>query len=378
MRIWIDGYEANVESRVGSGQYGFEILKNLEEIDEKNEYTILLPTFPLGDLPKPREGWRYKVLKPAKLWTRIALPMALYLSKEKVDVSFSPTHYIPRFSPIPRVCTIFDLSYLHFPEMFKAKDIYQLKNWTKYSIENADHIITISNFTKKDIIDNYHIDPDKITVTYLGYDQENFYPLKDKKKVNEILNKYNIKQPYIIYIGTMQPRKNLVRLIEAFSSVVGEDDRLNLVIVGKTTGPGREGWMFQDILKAPKKFDIENRVIFTSFAPTKDLPALLSASEAFILPSLWEGFGIPALEAMACGTPVLVSNVSSLPEVVGHAAALFDPYSVKSISEAIAKAANNGSIRKKRVQLGLKQAKKFSWVKCAEETLKILENFKND
>jgi hypothetical protein len=123
-KIWIDGYEANVPQRLGSGQVAFELLKNLEKIDQENEYLILLPSEPMNDMPKARDKWQYKVLKPSKLWTRIALPLFLFRSKIKPDLFFSPTHYSPWLSPVKRVVTIFDLSYLHFPEMFQPKDSY--------------------------------------------------------------------------------------------------------------------------------------------------------------------------------------------------------------------------------------------------------------
>src|SRR3989338_2025039 len=174
MKFWIDGYEANILQRLGSGQVAFELLKNLEKIDRKSDYTILIPSSPLEDLPKERLGWKYKTLKQSRLWTRIALPLALYSTRIKPDLIFSPTHYIPRFSPVKRVVSIFDLAYLHFPEMFNQKDLYQLKNWTKFSIENADHIVTISEFTKEDIIENYNVDSKKITLAYPGYDKKNY------------------------------------------------------------------------------------------------------------------------------------------------------------------------------------------------------------
>src|SRR3989344_7217344 len=187
MKIWIDGYEANVPQRLGSSQVAFELIRNLEKIDSKNDYTILLPNLPLEDLPKGRTGWKYKVLKPRRLWTRIALPLELYRTKQKPDVIFSPTHYIPRFSPgeVKRIVTIFDLSFLHFPEMFTKRDLWQLKNWTKFSAENADHIITISKFSKQDIISQYKIDKSRITVAYPGYDQNTFQPIKNKNKLQD-------------------------------------------------------------------------------------------------------------------------------------------------------------------------------------------------
>lgn len=373
MKFAIDGYEANVEQRLGSSQVAFELLRNVEKIDHKNEYTILLPTPPLPDLPKTREGFRYKILKPKTLWTRIALPLYLYTAKIKPDLIFSPTHYIPRFSPIRRIATIFDLSFLHFPEMFEKRDLWQLKNWTKFSAENADQIVTISNFSKRDIVEQYKLAKDRVTVAYPGYDENIFHPIGNKMIVQKILRKYKIKAPYIIYTGTIQPRKNLIRLIEAVSRI----DNLNLVIVGKATGEGRQGWMYKDILDAPRSFGIENRIKFLGFVPTSDLPYFLSGALAFIQPSLWEGFGIPVLEAMACGTPVLVSNVSSIPEVVGSAGLLFDPYSADQIEQAIRTIISDQKLRQKYAKASLEQAKKFSWNKMAKQVLRVFERVAN-
>mgnify|MGYP001564314852 CR=1 FL=1 len=372
MKIWIDGYEANVPNRVGSGQYAFELLRNLEIIDHKNEYLILLPSAPLSDLPKTREGWKYKVLKPKRFWTRIALPLALF-TRQKPDLFFSPTHYIPRFSPVKVVVSIFDLAYFHFPEFFKKSDLYKLSNWTKYSIENAAAIITISKSTKKDLIKFYKLKADKITVTYPGFKSGVYHPLKDKKEIGKITKKYKIGDSYIIYIGTIQPRKNLARLIEAFARVARNVGDLNLVIVGKTTGVGRQGWMFEDILSLPKKLEIEDRVIFTGFVPDEDLNFLLNGAEAFILPSLYEGFGIPVVDSMAAGVPVVISNIASLKEAAGKAALLVDPYSVDQIEQAIRTITIDKSLRQKYSKLGLSQAKKFSWKKMAKETLKVFE-----
>ncbi len=369
MKIWIDGYEANVSQRLGSSQVAYELIKHFEKIDRVNEYTIFLPSPPLGDLPKEREKFKYRILKPKKFWTRIALPLALYTEKQKPNVFFSPTHYIPRFSPVKRVVTIFDLSFLNFPEMFKKKDLWKLRNWTKFSAENADHIITISNSSKKDIVTQYNIKKEKITVAYPGYDTEKFKTQISNIKTENVKSKYGIRNNYIIYIGTVQPRKNLIRLMEAVSRI----DNLELIIVGKTTGEGREGWMYEETLATPKRLGIENRVKFLGFVLTEDLASLIKGADAFIQPSLYEGFGIPVLEAMACGVPVLVSNVSSLPEVVGGAGLTFDPYSIDQIEQAIRAIISDRKLREKYSKLGLLQVKKFSWEKMAKTILKSFE-----
>ncbi len=369
MKIALDGYEANVEQRLGSSQVAFELLKNLEEIDHKNEYSILLPDKPLPDLPKERVGWKYKILKPKRLWTILALPFFLYTTKDKPDLIFSPTHYIPHFSPVKRIVTIFDLSFLHFPQSFLKKDLWQLTRWTKFSVENANHIITISNFSKIDIIKKYKVSKNKITVAYPGYDKDKFKVQSSKFKVEEIKERYGIEGNYIIYIGTVQPRKNLIRLMEAVARI----DNLKLVIVGKTSGEGKQGWMYDETLAAPKSLKIKDRVKFLGFVPTEDLQYLLSGAVAFIQPSLWEGFGIPVVEAMACGVPVLVSNNSSLLEVAGKGGLGFDPYSIDQIEQAIRTIVSDHKLRQKLSKIVLNQAKKFSWREMARTILKTFE-----
>lgn len=376
VRIWVDGYEANVEQRVGSGQVAVELLKHLYQIDQINQYTILLPSAKLADLPEERTNWQYQILKPHRLWTRIALPLKLLSAKQKPDVFFSPGHYAPLWSRIPRVITIFDLAYWNFPEMFKPRDLWQLKHWSKQSIKKAKQIITISQSTKADLLKHYKVLSKNITVAYPGYDQNIFKEQLSSEHRQQILDKYQIKGDYFIYTGTLQPRKNLIRLIDAFSKLIhepGQNFDMQLVIVGKTKGAGRQGWMYQEILDRPKQLGIEDRVIFTGFAPTEELPYLMSGALAYVLPSLYEGFGIPVVEAMACGTPVIVSKVSSLPEVVGSAGIQVDPTSIDQIEHALRLMATDQKLRLKLSKLGLEQVKQFNWQKMARQVLKVLQ-----
>lgn len=367
-KIWIDGYEANVAQRVGSGQVAFELLKNIENLDKENEYTVLLQGKPLSDLPTPRPNWRYKILKPVKFWTRIVIPAYYAFAKNKPDVILSPTHYIPSFIKAKRVSIIFDLSFLRFPEMFKKGDLYKLTNWTKYSAKQSSHIITISQSSKKDILKFYEVPESKITVSYPGYNNEVFKPVKDIKVIDSLKEKYKISGDYIIYIGTIQPRKNLIKLIRALKQI----DNCKLVIAGKIKGLGKQGWMNEEILAEPGRLGIEDKVIFTDFVPTEELPILISGAKAFVLPSLWEGFGIPVVEAMACGTPVIVSNVSSLPEVAGDAGILVDPKSETQIEQAIRLLISDKKIHDKLSKKSLVQAGKFSWEEMAKKVQKVL------
>lgn len=369
MRIWIDGYEANTPQRLGSGQVAFELLKSLEAANKVDDFSVLLPERPMADLPKERSGWRYKILKPKFLWTRIALVLELVRSKQVPDVFFSPTHYIPSINKVPRVVVIFDLSFVYFPQMYLKSDLYKLKNWTKYSALKSAKIITISNSAKKDIVKEYEVAASKIVVCYPGYDKS-LFKLVGRDTTEAVCRKYGISGRYIIYIGTIQPRKNLIKLFEAIARV----DGLKLVVVGKTTGPGRSGWMYEEILSSPEGLGIKDRVIFTGFVESADLPPLLSGAMAYVLLSLYEGFGIPVVEAMAVGVPVITSDVSSLPEVLGNSGLLVNPQSVDQIELAIRSVITDERLRAKLRRLGLEQAKKYSWDKMAGCVLDVLHS----
>ena len=374
MLIGIDGNEANVKNRVGSNVYAFQLLWNIFNIQRKSEkkirFKIYLKKEPLGDLPEKGDWWQYKILKPSALFTQLRLPLQLYLEKKKPDVFFTPGHYAPRVSPVPTVISIMDLAFLRFPEQFRRKDLYQLINWTKYSVNNASHIFTISEFSKKEIIYFYNYPKEKITVTYPGTNNSKIQNPKSKTKIKNL--KLKIKN-YFLYIGTLQPRKNLITLIEAFkkinSSQNSELSKLKLVIVGK------KGWMYEEIFGKVKQLGLEDKVIFTGFVPEEEKTALLKNAIAYVLPSLYEGFGIPVIEAMQAGCLVVISRNSSLPEVGGEAAEYIqNPQKADSIQKSMQKMVKLApEERNKLIKKGYSQAQKFSWERCAEKTLEVLK-----
>lgn len=380
MTIGIDGNEANIKRRVGVGEYAFELLKqfsnskfihstsfhsddSLERAGQNSKFVIYLKDRPLDDLPVASENWKYCIVKPKKFWTQLGLPIKLYISLPRPDVFFTPSHYAPRFSPIPTVISIMDLSYIHFPQLFRKKDLYQLKHWTSYSIKNAKKILTISKSSKDDIIKEYKVEEDRIVVTYPGV--KNAPSMRYQVlSMDKFEKKYGVHGKYVLFVGTLQPRKNISRLIEAFS-MLKED--LNLVIVGK------RGWLYEEILMAPQKFKVEEKVKFLDFVSDEDLPYLYKNALCFILPSLYEGFGLPVLEAMKYGCPVIVSNISSLPEAGGDATLYVDPLDTLDIKKNLELIINNEELRNKLIQKGYKQVEKFSWEKTAKDTLKVLE-----
>lgn len=363
MTIGIDGNEANVPRRVGIGEYSFEILKNFEEFKVPNvKFKIYLKDAPLPHMPKPRSGWEYIIVKPHKLWTQIGLPVYLWSHFPRLDVFFTPSHYAPRFSPVPTVISIMDLSYIHFPHLFAKNDLYQLKNWTAYSARAATKIITISQASKNDILKVYKKKPQDVYVTHLGIKSDTMHESLTK---TDLEKKFGISGKYILFVGTLQPRKNIARLIEAMSML--DDKAVQLVVVGK------KGWLYEDILAAPEKFGMSDRVRFLDFVTDEDLPSLYKHAEVFVLPSLYEGFGLPVLEAMKQGCPVITSNISSLPEAGGDAAVYVDPENTADIAEKITMVLQDDKLRDSMRKKGFDHIKKFSWEKTAQETLKVLE-----
>lgn len=367
MLIAIDANEANVENRVGIGQFAYAILKELPKLASLNKDVIhlYLKDYPGKFLPEANDYWQYQVFGPKFLWTQTALPFRLFAASQKPRVFYSLSHYAPRFSPVPTVVSIMDLSFIHFPHFFTQKDLFQLKNWTAYSVKKAVKIITISEYSKKDIAGYYLISPDKIEVVYPGYDRKiyNNQPA-DKNRKNRLFKSLGIKNDFILFTGTIQPRKNIERLIEAYK-LVRREKTLQLVLVGK------KGWQYQPILDKIAKEGKQN-IIWTDYLANEELSVLYKNARCFILPSFYEGFGIPVIEAMASGCPAVVSNNSSLPEIAGEAAIRIDPDNPESIAEAILEAGYNKRRREQMIKNGLKNIKRFDWAKSAVKIYQIL------
>ncbi len=367
MLIGIDANEANLtQNRVGINQYAFSLIHALHDIKTDHNFIIYLKNAPLEDLPKESGNLQYRVIPFPKFWTQTRLPFDLYNHSPRPDVFFSATHYAPRFTPIPSVISIMDLGFLDTPEQFASKDYNQLKNWTAYSVKNASKIIAISEYTKRDVIRIYGKDEKDVAVTQLAYNKNLFKPITNQTTINKVLAKYKIERPFFFFLGSLRPSKNIEGLIKSF----GHSHSLakHMLVIG-----GRKGWLYEQIFELVKELKLEKRIIFTGFLPDPDLPTLMSASDAFVMPSFIEGFGIPILEAMACGTPVVISNIASLPEVGGDAAIYVDPRDPNSIADGLSRAVKE---RGKFVKLGLERVKLFDWAKTAQETLMVLESAK--
>jgi glycosyltransferase involved in cell wall biosynthesis len=372
MIIGFDISRAQVPERAGPENYTYNLLKNLLRVDESNFYRLYHNPRASGihlPLGLSESSFQLQPISWPRLWTQGGL--ALEVLKNPPDILFIPAHTIPliRRPSLKTVVTIHDVGFQKFLEQ------YQRRWWRLYGgrISNfaaraASHVIAVSESTKKDLIEKLDVSPEKISVIYEGVDHTKFKVQSSKFKVDEARRKYSIDRDYLLFVGTIQPRKNLVRLIEAFSALKSRFPNIDMLIVGK------RGWLTEEIYAAPQKFGVGERVKFMSYLPTEDIISLMSEAKAFVFPSLYEGFGLVVLEAMACGCPVVTSNMSSLPEVVGEAGVLVDPYSVKDIARGIKDVLMLNEVQHRNlVAEGLKQAKKFTWERAAQETIEVFE-----
>lgn len=370
MKIGIDINEANISQRVGVNRLAYEIFRNIVlALPEGDEIIAFSKENPLPDMPIASKKLTYEIFGSKRAWVLTSLTKRLLLGKPKVDVLFSPSHYTPLLTLAPSYIFLMDMSYERFgTEYFTSYDINQLRRWTPLSVKKAKKILTISEFSKSEISKIYKVNPDKIEVVYPSFDKEVFHAKIPKTKLDQIRKKYKIKGKYLFYWGTLQPRKNISRLIEAFSNL--KNKTYKLVVCGK------KGWLFDQIFDLTKRLKVEDRVQFIGFAPDEDLPALIKSSQGFVLASLYEGFGMPVIEAQAVGVPVVVSSTSSLPEVAGQSAIFIeDPESVPSIQKALEKLISLTKQEKEKIiRDGKENVKRFDWSTSAKKLIKILKN----
>jgi len=369
MLIGIDGNEANTKIRVGVGQYAYNLLLELHKQNKDDHYYIFLKEAPLSDLPPQNEHWHYLVFGPKFLWTKIALPLRLLFSSKKLNLFYSPSHYSPLFSPFPTIPTIHDIGYLKYQDQFTKKDLYQLINWTKSSLKKAKHIVAVSAFTKNELIKTYQIPKDKISIIYNGVSTP---PQISASTLKKIKKKFKITSPYFLAVGTLKPNKNYPFLIKAFSNYLTNysSNTLNyqLVIAGK------KGWLYTEIETILKKLRLSRQVIFTDYISETEKWALYKGAICLVIPSTYEGFGIPAIESQIMGTPVIASAIPSLKEVLEDSALYIDPQNQDTLISALSQIQDK-NIRSSLVRKAQRQSSIFSWEKSAKDLIILFHQF---
>jgi glycosyltransferase involved in cell wall biosynthesis len=425
MLIGIDASRANRDHKTGTEWYSYYLIRWLAKLDDKNRYILYTDKLlrdGLSDLAddrdwpennsqavdydqdgfqiikSPHNNFRAKVIKwPLKyFWTqgRLSIEMLFY----KIDLLFVPAHTLPVIYPAKTVVTLHDVGFEKAKQSYLKENIvkgsknanyflnllvramtmnkYGANNidylhWsTEFALKHATQIITVSEYTKKDLYKFYKPKSDNINVIYNGYNNDIYHYDLDENKKLQILKKYNITAPFLFYVGRIERKKNIPALIEAFAMVKQQDPsfRHKLVLAGDAS------FGYDETVYLIKEYGLDHDVCLLGWAEEHDLPYLYSAADAFIFPSIYEGFGIPLLQAMACGIPIAASNTTSIPEIVGPAALLFDPGDIQSIANALHSIVSDVGLRDKLKIAGAARVKNFSLEKCAVETLRLLNS----
>lgn len=401
MVIGIDASRANRKNKTGTEWYSFYLIKNLAKLDNNNRYILYLdkaPTIELLGIIKDRWNFSYKVLKwpLTSFWTlgRLSLEMLF----KRPDVLFVPAHGIPLIHPRKTVNTIHDVAFLRELSIYRQEDpkartkfrrhflkliiktitlgkysgnSLEYLNWsTAFALRHASQIITVSNFTKEEILKYYpKTKADKIVVVHNGYPEELFNVKRDEEEIKKTLERYNIFDPYYLYVGRLEKKKNTSFLVEALAIIRSDYPQIKekLVLAGNAS------YGYDEVKYAIEEFNLGKEVIMPGWVEEADMPNLFKGASAFIFPTRYEGFGIPILQSLACGTSTAVSDIPVLHEVAGKSVLYFDQNNRRAIAEAMAKLVLDNKLKEELKLKGKEQVQKFSWTNCAQETLKVIE-----
>ena len=367
MIIGIEAERANNPYKTGVEHYAKQLILHLAEIDHDNQYVLYLRTKPEDWFLKLPDNFKIKVLPFPIFWTQLRLSYEMF--QYPVDVLFIPASALPLLHPKKTVVTIHDLGWRFYPETFTwfNRNFLELSTW--FAVTSASSIISVSEATKKDLVKEYSILPERITVISHGYEKQAIHAFVEKSgdELRQLESSVILPEKYILFLSTLQPRKNLAGLIEAFNLLKKEMPELKhkLVVVGKP------GWKFEPILELIQE-NSEN-VLYLNHVSDSDRFTILKQAEMVVLPSFYEGFGMQILESFSMNVPVVVSKVSSMPEVAGEAALYFDPHNTAEIKNAMKMVLSDKGLRDSLILKGAERLKKFSWEKCALETLEVLK-----
>jgi glycosyltransferase involved in cell wall biosynthesis len=367
MTIYVD-VSAAVHRRAGLGRYAESLARALVAADPSryalffNRERLAEPLSGLASVPQRTVSLGYKPWR-MMVWIgqlgRIGFDRLL----PGAQLFHATEHLLMPLRDVPSVLTVHDLIFRHLPDHHKRLNRWYLNATMPLFCRRASHIIAVSEYTRRDLIEGYGLSPASITVVHEAADAK-FRP-QPAEAVEAVRIRYGLPERYLLFVGTIEPRKNLSRLVDAFDILRSEGLTDGLVIAG------RLGWLYQGLLEHLKGSPARSRVLLTGYVPGGDLPALYAGAQALVLPSLYEGFGLPVLEAMACGTPVACSETSSMPEVAGGAALLFEPTRTEGIVDAVREILSDRALQADLRRQGLVRAREFSWERAAEETAAV-------
>lgn len=368
-------YTPAYEQGGGIGRYVRELTSALATLDNSNQYKLFVAGATQSQLSPPLATnfrWKSSRITPdwfARLWHRARFPLPVEIFTGKIDL-FHATDFVlpPTLSHTKTLLTVHDLSFIRVPEAATPSLRSYLNKVVPRSVKKADHILADSQATKDDLVELYRVSPDKITVLLSGVNHR-FKPVTDQHLLTQTRQKYGLKNhPYLLSVGTVQPRKNYSRVIQALHRLHQQGHELHYAIAGG------KGWLNDEMYTTIEQTNMQDYVHLLGFVDDEDLPALYSAADCLIITSLYEGFGLPILEAMASGTPVITSNLSSLPEVAGNAGLLVDPLNTEAITHAIHEIITDDSKRQQLIESGYRQVEKFTWEKSAQQLRSVYES----
>ncbi|MEO7985553.1 MAG: glycosyltransferase family 1 protein [Gemmatimonadales bacterium] len=368
MRIGIDATAMPLQ-RTGAGNYIFNLIQALARVDRSNEYVVFAKATHEDELGVRRSGFEFvrrefagRGLRLA--WEQVGLPRQV--RKHRLDVLHSPHYTTPLRHAASSVVTFCDMTFVLHPDLHQAVKRWFFPAMMRMSARRADRLIAISESTRDDLVRMWDVDPARIAAIPLAADSG--YRPRSAEEVASACGKYGLHPgSYALYVGVLEPRKNVDLLVEAFGRVAAGMPGIDLVIAG------RKGWMYDQIFAQVARLGLQQRVRFTGYVPNEDLPALYTGARLFAYPSRYEGFGLPVLEAMSCGTPVITTNVSSMPEVAGDGAVLVPPDDLDALAGALLRVSSDSALRDTLACHGLERAKAFSWERCARETVQQYE-----
>lgn len=379
MRIGID-YTAAIRQRAGIGRYTRNLIRALAEIDAERQYVLLVAggrgDDGLGSWPA---NFRVRSVPLSDrwlniLWQRLRLPVPVQIVTGSLDLFHSPDFVLPPVGRTPAILTVHDLSFMRVPECFVPGFCSYLEQAVSRAVRRAKRILADSESTRRDLIELLGVQPERVTVLYPGVEAR-FRPVHEPKILDRVRTDYGLPEHFVLGLGTLQPRKNFVGLIEAFALLLAHSqydvNLLHLVIVGD------KGWLAEDVPATVARLGLGERVHLVGFVQDVDLPVLYSLASVFAFPTLYEGFGFPVLEAMACGTPVVAADNSSIPEAVGDAGMLVPANDPTALARALNSLLSESAVRNRMVAAGLKQACKFTWSKSAKQLLCIYQTLKD-
>ena len=358
----------------GIGRYTRELVRAVVAQGEDLNYRLFTAR-PPAELPVPdpvphaphvrycpaplSDRWLYR------LWYRLRLPLPIQWFTGRLDLFHSPDFVLPPVrGDVPTLLTVHDLSFVHYPQTFTPALVNYLNRVVPWSVKRATHVLADSQATSTDLQAIWDIPPDKITVLYSGVGRH-FHPVTDGSALGSVRRRYQLGDaPYLLSVSTLQPRKNYAMLIRAFRPVAARHPQRLVIAGGK-------GWLYEDVVAEVQRHGLEDRVHFAGFVDDADLPVLYSGADLFVFPSLYEGFGLTLLEAMACGTPVLTSTASSLPEVAGDAAVQLSPHDQEAWSAAMNHLLSDEQRREQLAAAGFARVEQFSWERAAQSLRRV-------